>query len=131
MGDNLPILNFGAGRTAKYISRGNSGGCAILDDDSLKCWGYNELADANPAVTFPQPPSPPPSPPTANETNATPSPSASNSTPTSANSGNATVPSPPAPPPPSPPKQLVDDEDWAARGSVVFTLVVTAVHLLL
>ena len=59
MGDSLPVLNFGAGRTAKYISRGNGGGCAILDDDSLKCWKYGQFADANPAVTFPLPPPPP------------------------------------------------------------------------
>ncbi|MDC0747408.1 DUF4215 domain-containing protein [Polyangium mundeleinium] len=41
MGDALPILDLGAGRTAKAISCGYAHSCAILDDDSLKCWGYN------------------------------------------------------------------------------------------
>ena len=31
----------GVGRTAKAISLGKYHTCAILDDDSLKCWGYN------------------------------------------------------------------------------------------
>jgi cysteine-rich repeat protein len=35
----LPPLNFGGGRTAKQISAGGRGTCAILSDDSLKCWG--------------------------------------------------------------------------------------------
>ncbi len=39
MGDNLVKVNLGPGRTAKKISVGNSYACAILDDDSLKCWG--------------------------------------------------------------------------------------------
>ena len=34
-----PAVNLGAGRTAKAISAGASHTCAILDDDSLKCWG--------------------------------------------------------------------------------------------
>ena len=29
------------GRTAKAVSCGNSHTCAILDDDTLKCWGLN------------------------------------------------------------------------------------------
>jgi alpha-tubulin suppressor-like RCC1 family protein len=32
-------INFGAGHTVKAISIGNQGNCAILDDDTLKCWG--------------------------------------------------------------------------------------------
>jgi alpha-tubulin suppressor-like RCC1 family protein len=36
----LPV-NLGAGRTAKHIAVGNAHTCAILDDDSLKCWGNN------------------------------------------------------------------------------------------
>jgi len=39
MGDNLPAVNLGTGRTAKAISIGSGNTCAILDDDSLKCWG--------------------------------------------------------------------------------------------
>jgi len=37
MGDNLPALNFGTGRTVLDLSAG----CARLDDGSLKCWGLN------------------------------------------------------------------------------------------
>jgi len=41
MGDNLPTVDLGTGRTAIAISTGNSFSCAILDDKSVKCWGYN------------------------------------------------------------------------------------------
>ncbi|WP_437809070.1 RCC1 domain-containing protein [Sorangium sp. So ce1078] len=41
MGDNLPVVNLGTGRTAKAIDGGSSHTCAILDNDQLKCWGYN------------------------------------------------------------------------------------------
>jgi alpha-tubulin suppressor-like RCC1 family protein len=42
MGDNLPFVNLGAGRTAKAISAGLFASCAILDDDSIKCWGDDQ-----------------------------------------------------------------------------------------
>ena len=35
------VVNLGAGRTAKAVSAGSSHTCAILDDDTLKCWGDN------------------------------------------------------------------------------------------
>ena len=35
------VVNLGAGRTAKAVSAGSAHTCAILDDDTLKCWGYN------------------------------------------------------------------------------------------
>ena len=35
------MVNLGAGRTAKAVSAGSSHTCAILDDDTLKCWGDN------------------------------------------------------------------------------------------
>ena len=41
MGDNLPAVNLGTGRKAKAISAGGSHTCAILDDNTVKCWGYN------------------------------------------------------------------------------------------
>ncbi|MBI1860443.1 MAG: hypothetical protein HYR96_05960 [Deltaproteobacteria bacterium] len=41
MGDNLPAIDLGGGRTAKYISAGTYHACALLDNDSVKCWGYN------------------------------------------------------------------------------------------
>ena len=47
MGDNtgemaqLTGINLGTGRTAKAITSGDSHNCALLDDASVKCWGYN------------------------------------------------------------------------------------------
>ena len=41
MGDALPFVNLGTGRTAKKIAAGATHTCAILDNDTLKCWGYN------------------------------------------------------------------------------------------
>ena len=41
MGDALPPINFGLGRTTLAISCGTSSSCAILDDHSVKCWGNN------------------------------------------------------------------------------------------
>lgn len=39
---NVPEpVNLGAGRFATSIAAGASHMCAILDDDSLKCWGWN------------------------------------------------------------------------------------------
>ena len=40
MGDNLPSVDLGSGRSAKFIAAGESHTCAILDDGSAKCWGY-------------------------------------------------------------------------------------------
>ena len=34
-------VDLGTGRTAKAVSCGSESTCAILDDDSLKCWGAN------------------------------------------------------------------------------------------
>lgn len=41
MGANLPAIDLGAGRTAKAIGAGTYHTCAILDDNTIKCWGYN------------------------------------------------------------------------------------------
>ena len=41
MGDNLPGVDLGTGRTAKALSVGKYHTCALLDDDSVKCWGSN------------------------------------------------------------------------------------------
>ena len=40
------MVNLGSGRTAKAISAGYQHTCAILDDDTLKCWGYNQMYGA-------------------------------------------------------------------------------------
>ncbi|MEY2642110.1 MAG: hypothetical protein RLZZ368_757, partial [Actinomycetota bacterium] len=42
MGDNLPAVNLGAGRTATAISIGTGFTCALLDNSSVKCWGLND-----------------------------------------------------------------------------------------
>ena len=43
MADSLPFIDLGTGRTAVQIFSGNNAysTCAILDDDSTKCWGDN------------------------------------------------------------------------------------------
>ncbi|MBI4083652.1 MAG: Ig-like domain-containing protein, partial [Candidatus Lambdaproteobacteria bacterium] len=41
MGDALPPIDLGSGRTAVAISSGGFSNCALLDDGSLKCWGSN------------------------------------------------------------------------------------------
>jgi alpha-tubulin suppressor-like RCC1 family protein len=42
MGNRLPAVDLGAGRTARAITAGDSHTCALLDDFSVKCWGKNE-----------------------------------------------------------------------------------------
>jgi alpha-tubulin suppressor-like RCC1 family protein len=39
MGDDLPIVQLGTGRTAVQVSTGVRHACAILDNGSVKCWG--------------------------------------------------------------------------------------------
>jgi E3 ubiquitin-protein ligase HERC3 len=39
MGDALPPVDLGKGRTAKFVAMGSGATCAILDNDSAKCWG--------------------------------------------------------------------------------------------
>ena len=41
MGDNLTAVALGNGRTAKHVTAGAWHTRALLDDDSVKCWGYN------------------------------------------------------------------------------------------
>ncbi|MBN2192981.1 MAG: hypothetical protein JW751_09210 [Polyangiaceae bacterium] len=44
MGSALPYVSLGTGRTAIAIAAGADATCALLDDDSLKCWGLNDQA---------------------------------------------------------------------------------------
>ncbi len=39
MGDNLPAVNLGTGRTATAVSAGTANTCALLDNGAVKCWG--------------------------------------------------------------------------------------------
>jgi alpha-tubulin suppressor-like RCC1 family protein len=42
MGDNLPPIDLGTGRTAVMVSAGYVFTCAVLDDHSVKCWGSGD-----------------------------------------------------------------------------------------
>ena len=42
MGDNLPVVDLGTGRTAHSIAAGSFHTCALLDNASVKCWGANQ-----------------------------------------------------------------------------------------
>jgi hypothetical protein len=50
MGNALPFIDLGAGRTATALSSGRYHSCAILDDGTVKCWGFRTLTG------FPLPP---------------------------------------------------------------------------
>jgi alpha-tubulin suppressor-like RCC1 family protein len=70
MGAALPVVALGTGKTAKALALGNAHSCAILNDDTVKCWGENsdgqlglgdvvtrgdganEMGDALPAVSL-------------------------------------------------------------------------------
>ena len=39
----LPSINLGTGRTATAIAAGEYHSCALLDNASVKCWGYNSV----------------------------------------------------------------------------------------
>ena len=42
MGDRLPYVDIGTGHTAKQIRTGRNFVCALLENDTVKCWGGNE-----------------------------------------------------------------------------------------
>ena len=41
MGDALPAINFGTGRTARAVAAGKNFTCALLDNFAVTCWGAN------------------------------------------------------------------------------------------
>ncbi len=52
MGDGLPAVDLGTGRTAKLLATGAAHTCVVLDNDAVKCWGLNDdgqlgLGDTN------------------------------------------------------------------------------------
>lgn len=50
LGDNLPVVNLGTGRKALSFAAGYNSVCALLDDQSIKCWGdntYGQLGKGN------------------------------------------------------------------------------------
>ncbi|WP_437278124.1 hypothetical protein WME90_44025 [Sorangium sp. So ce375] len=42
MGDTLPAIYLGAGRTAKAVASGGNHTCVLLDNNTVKCWGLND-----------------------------------------------------------------------------------------
>ena len=48
MGDNLPPVELGEGRTAKALAAGYDHTCALLDDNSVKCWGGSRAWSTRP-----------------------------------------------------------------------------------
>lgn len=40
MGNDLAVVNLGTGRSVKSVDGGMGYTCAILDDNSVKCWGW-------------------------------------------------------------------------------------------
>ena len=45
MGDSLPAVGLGTGRTAVDLAAGALHTCAVLDDGNVKCWGYNPVGE--------------------------------------------------------------------------------------
>ncbi len=43
MGNRLPAVELGAGKTAAQLAAGSNHTCAVLNDGTVKCWGMNHL----------------------------------------------------------------------------------------
>ncbi|MFK7872198.1 MAG: RCC1 domain-containing protein [Oligoflexales bacterium] len=51
MGSNLSNVNVGSGRTVLKMAAGGYHSCAVLDNNSVKCWGYNASGQAGQGTT--------------------------------------------------------------------------------
>jgi alpha-tubulin suppressor-like RCC1 family protein len=51
LGEALPAVNLGSGRTAIGISAGRHHTCALLDDRTVKCWGSNSRGQLGAGLT--------------------------------------------------------------------------------
>jgi len=54
MGDSLPVVPLGTGRTALAIAAGFAHNCALLDDFTVKCWGFNTFGQLGLGNTDPR-----------------------------------------------------------------------------
>lgn len=54
MGDALPVVQLGTGRTATQLAAASNDFCAILDDASVKCWGKNGSGELGLGDTLPR-----------------------------------------------------------------------------
>ncbi len=45
MGDALPFVDLGDGRQIRQLSVGTFFACALLDNDRVKCWGWNKFGE--------------------------------------------------------------------------------------
>jgi E3 ubiquitin-protein ligase HERC3 len=45
MGDNLPNVDLGTGRSVREINALDGDSCAVLDNDAVKCWGLNDYGE--------------------------------------------------------------------------------------
>jgi len=53
MGDYLPPVDLGTGRTAAEVASGNYHTCARLDDGAVRCWGKNDYGELGHTGTLP------------------------------------------------------------------------------
>jgi alpha-tubulin suppressor-like RCC1 family protein len=54
MGDALPYVDLGTGRTAVAISVGHMAACALRDDGKLVCWGNSDFGTLGTHSTLPR-----------------------------------------------------------------------------
>jgi hypothetical protein len=52
MGDALPVVDLGTGRTVQAVWAGLYSSCALLDDDSLKCWGAGGQLGTGDSISY-------------------------------------------------------------------------------